>query len=203
VCTGNICRSALAERLGRVHLAAILGTADGYLKVLSAGTQAVVGSPMHPDSALVLQGLGADPGDFRSRQLTEEIAASADLILTMTRAHRSEVLRKAPRALRRTFTLHEVAELMPQVDQAALPDGPPADRARALVRQLAAARSRRPGDADDDVLDPIGLPVEVHAKIGEAIAGALIPVLTGFAALAPSSVARSRPATGQGRPGTS
>ena len=58
VCTGNICRSALGERLGRAYLADVLGQDAGAVELVSAGVQAVVGSAMHPDSALVLRGLG-------------------------------------------------------------------------------------------------------------------------------------------------
>jgi protein-tyrosine phosphatase len=56
VCTGNICRSALAERLGRAYLNQWLRDTASAIRVVSAGTQAVVGSAMHPDSALVLRG---------------------------------------------------------------------------------------------------------------------------------------------------
>jgi protein-tyrosine-phosphatase len=54
----------------------------GAIRLDSAGTQAVVGSATHPDSVLVLRGFGAEPGDFRARQLAEALAADADLTLT-------------------------------------------------------------------------------------------------------------------------
>ena len=178
VCTGNICRSALAERLGRAVLDEALDRAAADIRVTSAGTRAVVGSAMHPHSALVLAGYGAEPGDFRARQLTEAHPAEADLILTMTRAHRSDVLAVAPRALVRTFTLREAAALLAVVgDDAEFAGEAFVDRARGLVAALAAARSRRQGSADDDVRDPIGHPVEVHQEAGEAIAAALLPLL--------------------------
>ncbi len=178
VCTGNICRSALAERLGRAYLDEVLGERSGDVRLTSAGTQAVVGSAMHPDSALVLQGFGGEPGGFRARQLVDDMAIDADLALTMTRAHRREVLRLAPRALSRTFTLREAADLVRLIGvDVDLPGEGLAERARALVREMHAARPRRPGTEDDDVLDPIGLPPEVHQEVGEAIAGALIPLL--------------------------
>jgi protein-tyrosine-phosphatase len=86
VCTGNICRSALAERLGRAFLDEVMGDDAGAIRLVSAGTRAVVDSEMHPHSALVLRGFGAEPGDFRARQLAEAIVAEADLTLTMTGA---------------------------------------------------------------------------------------------------------------------
>src|SRR5947209_12318907 len=99
VCTGNICRSALAERLGRAYLDSVLGADTTSIQLSSAGTRAVVGSAMHPDTALVLEGFGGNPVDHVARQLDERIAASADLTLTMTRQHRRDVLTLAPRAL--------------------------------------------------------------------------------------------------------
>ncbi len=58
-----------------------------------------------------------------------------------------------------------------------------AERARHLVKELAAARSRRQSSADDDIRDPIGQPAEVHAEVGDAVAGALLAVLTRLVAL--------------------
>ena len=51
VCTGNICRSALAERLGRAYVAEVMGEEAGAVRVVSAGTRAVVDSAMHPRTA--------------------------------------------------------------------------------------------------------------------------------------------------------
>jgi protein-tyrosine-phosphatase len=94
VCTGNICRSAMAERLGRAFIAQVLGAHADQVRIVSAGTRAVVGSVMHPDSALVLRGFGAEAGDFRARHLVDGMVAGADLTLTMTRAHRRDVLHR-------------------------------------------------------------------------------------------------------------
>jgi protein-tyrosine phosphatase len=63
-----------------------------------------------------------------------------------------------------------------------------ADRARNLVKELAAARSRRQSGKGDDIRDPVGLPTEVHQEVGDAVAGALIPVLARIAALRPADV---------------
>ncbi|RFU21299.1 arsenate reductase/protein-tyrosine-phosphatase family protein [Geodermatophilus marinus] len=187
VCTGNICRSALAERLGRAYLDEALGDAAGQVQLSSAGVQGVEGSAMHPDSALVLRGLGGDPEGFVARRLVEDLAIDADLTLTMTRQHRRDVLKAAPRALNKTFTLREAADLVRLVGaDADLPGEGLAERARALVREMAAARSRRQGGGGDDIGDPIGLPVEAHQEAGEAVAGALVPVLARIATLQPA-----------------
>lgn len=183
VCTGNICRSPLAERLGRAYLDDRLGENGQLVRLTSAGVGAVVGSAMHPDSALVLQGYGGDPSGFVARQLVEDMAIDADLTLTMTRAHRQRVLELAPRALARTFTLREAAALVDLLGDVDLPGEGLADRARALVRELNGARSRRQAGPADDVGDPIGRPVEVHEEVGAEIAEALIPLLARIADL--------------------
>ena len=177
VCTGNICRSAFAERLGRAYLDEVMGHDADQVRLASAGTRAVVDSAMHPDSVLVLSGLGADAGDFRARQLVDGMVTGADLTLTMTRAHRQDVLHRDPRALARTFTLREAAELVERTGDVAPEGATLPERARNLVSAMAAARFQRRGGEDDDVSDPIGLPVEVHQEVGEAIAGALLPLL--------------------------
>ena len=183
VCTGNICRSALAERLGRAYLDEVLGNQASLIRLVSGGTQAVVDSAMHPHSALVLRGYGAEAGDFRARQLSDAMAVGADLVLTMTRAHRREALRLAPRGLARTFTLREAADLLRVLgDQQAVGDSF-GERARTLVGALADARSRRGSDGLDDVPDPIGGPAEAHEEAAELIVGSLLPLLGRFAAL--------------------
>jgi protein-tyrosine-phosphatase len=173
----------MAERLGRAYLDEVLGAQAGAMRLVSAGTQAVVGSAMHPHSALVLRGFGATAGDFRAQHLTESLAAQADLTLTMTRAHRREVLRLAPRGLARTFTLREAADLLGLLGEWE-PDGDGfGERARSLVKALADARTRRTAE-DDDVPDPISGPVEAHEEAGELIVGTLLPLLGAIAATA-------------------
>lgn len=193
VCTGNICRSAFAERLGRAYLDETLASDASLVRLTSAGVGAVVGSAMHPDSALVLAGFGGDPAGFTARQIVEDMPVTADLTLTMTRGHRRRVLELAPRALARTFTLREAAALLELLDGTDLPGDSLADRARILVREMNAARSRRAAAHDDDISDPIGQPVEVHEEVGAAIAEALIPLLSRIAAL-------QRPADDAGDP---
>jgi protein-tyrosine phosphatase len=179
VCTGNICRSPLAERFGRAMLAGEDGAELVHLH--SAGTRAVVGAEMHAFSADALRRLGGEPDGFLARQLQDDMAVSADLTLTMTREHRQAALARAPRALARTFTLIEAVDLLDLLgSDAELPDGTPVDRARALVTRMAGARSTRQSGRADDVPDPIGQPAEVHDHVGDTVAGAVHAVLSRF-----------------------
>ncbi|MGY1681913.1 arsenate reductase/protein-tyrosine-phosphatase family protein [Geodermatophilus sp. SYSU D01176] len=181
VCTGNICRSPLGERLTRAFLDDALGASAAAVGTSSAGTHAVVGKGMEPSSTLVLEGLGGDPSGFVAQQLTADMVDGADLVLTMTRRHRRRVLKLAPRAMFRTYTLREAGDLLQNVDVAALPSVTSLDlRARALVAALGAQRAtRRRTDRDaDDVVDPIGQRVSVHEQVGEQIFESLIPLLS-------------------------
>jgi protein-tyrosine-phosphatase len=173
VCTGNMCRSPLAERLARAWLtrAGTLGVAAS-----SAGTHAVVGAPMHPDSAAVLRRLRGDPDGFVARQLTEEIADDADLILTAARVHREIVAELCPAAGARTFTLREFAALaatVPVGDIAGIDDV--AARARALTTAAAPLRYRLAAwpPHELDVPDPVGQPMAVQEGTALAIAAAI------------------------------
>ena len=183
VCTGNICRSAMAERLGRAFLAAVMAEDAGQVRLVSAGIQAVVDSAMHPDSALVLRGFGAEAGDFRARQYVDGTATDADLTLTMTRAHRRDVLQRDPRALTRVFTLREAADLVDRLGDGAFDGATLAERARDLVKAMAGARSGRRAGEGDDIPDPIGQSLEVHDEGGTVIAQTLLPVLGRIAGL--------------------
>lgn len=182
VCTGNICRSALAERLGRAYLDDVLREDAGAIMLQSAGIRAVVDSAMHPHSALVLQSLGGDPRGFRARQLLDGMVRDADLILTMNRQHRRAVLFRVPWARARTFTLLEAADLVERLGDDVDLDGETLhERASSLVARMAAARGQRSASGKDDIRDPIGLSAEVHTEVGEAIAGALVRVLARIA----------------------
>lgn len=178
VCTGNICRSPAAERL----LAAALGP-DAGVRVASAGTHAVVGAPVSPPMAELVAGAGATSEGFAARQLARAMVEAAAAVVTMTRRHRAHVVELVPAAVRRTFTLRELARLAAAVDPAALPPGPPAERLRALVPLAAAQRGRvRADPADDDVEDPYGLDDAAYARSFAQLrpaVDALATVLTG------------------------
>ncbi|MGE0220849.1 low molecular weight phosphatase family protein [Mycolicibacterium sp.] len=161
VCTGNICRSPLAERLAAAYSVQL--DIPG-LTTSSAGTRAVIAHPMHKNAALVLESLGGEPADFAARQLTSRIAAAADLILTMTRAHRDSVLELAPQKLRSTYTLTEAAQLASKTAATALSD-------------LPALRPQINADAAPDIPDPIGQSEEVFIEVGTRIAELLPPIL--------------------------
>ncbi len=88
VCTGNTCRSPMAETLLRRALAA---AELRDVEVASAGIGAWDGSPASEGAYLVLLEQGLDISDHRARLLTRDIVDQADLILTMARSHLGRV----------------------------------------------------------------------------------------------------------------
>jgi protein-tyrosine-phosphatase len=88
VCTGNTCRSPLAEAIAR-RLAEERGLAE--LVAASAGTSAVDGQPASDGALLVGIERRLDLGGHRARQLTREIVAGADLVLAMGPHHLDRV----------------------------------------------------------------------------------------------------------------
>ncbi|MGG5170798.1 low molecular weight phosphatase family protein [Pseudarthrobacter sp. J1738] len=109
VCTGNICRSPLAERVLQAGFDALH---PGVFEVTSAGTGAIVDHSMQPEAAELVQKYGGDSDGFVSRQITPEIARAADLVLVMTTEHRSQVIQLSPALLKRTFTVREFARML-------------------------------------------------------------------------------------------
>ncbi len=86
VCTGNVCRSPMAEYLLRHYLR---GSAD--YTVSSAGLHAVPGLMASPAAIEVLREKGIDLTPHRSRLLTQELADGAELIAAMTDGHIREI----------------------------------------------------------------------------------------------------------------
>lgn len=171
VCTGNICRSPMAEHLLRAGLAA-RGVRD--VEVASAGTHGLVGEPVQRHAAAALAERGLDPSAFRARRLDADLVAEADLVLGAGREHRAAAVTLVPRAAARAFTLRELDRLLAGVDPTGLP-AEPAARARALVaaaaRQRGLAHPDRP--EDDDVADPYGGPARGYPPTARLIEASL------------------------------
>src|SRR4051812_48003489 len=145
VCTGNLCRSPVAERLAGGWARGLLrgGPELATVEIGSAGIDAPPDRAMDARSAKALIDLGGDPAGFRSRLFERSMAEEADLVLTMSRRQRREVLEKDPRGLRRTFTLLEAADLLDHADLRGLRLMPLPERTRELGVRLDAARRNR------------------------------------------------------------
>ncbi|GAA0998937.1 arsenate reductase/protein-tyrosine-phosphatase family protein [Subtercola frigoramans] len=165
VCTGNICRSPFAALYLQSKLAGVTG-----VTVSSAGTMARDGDSMTDEMGALAERFGLKPTTHAARYLVEPYIEKADLILPLTRGHRSEVVQMVPRKLLVTFTVREFARLGSlvsddEVTAAAAAGGTDAEKVKAVCRLLASRRSQGDPAADptlDDVVDPYRREDEVY-----------------------------------------
>jgi protein-tyrosine phosphatase len=164
VCTGNVHRSVLAERL----LAARLPSGSA-LRAESAGTEGWHRSRMEDTTREVLEELGGDGSGFASRPLTAQLVAGSALVLGLAREHREAAVRLAPSAMRRCFTVKEFVRLV---------DGGGAGGAGGFEAVVAAAAALRGAASpvppeEDDIADPWGRPRQELYECALEIDGAV------------------------------
>ncbi len=104
VCTGNTCRSPMAEAIAR-GLYARQERAKIPMRFLSAGVGATDGMAYSPETADAVRSVGHEMGPGRSRALTPELVRDAEVVYAMTRSHVRAVLELDPSALGRVFTI--------------------------------------------------------------------------------------------------
>ena len=110
VCSGNTCRSPMAEAIARHLLAEKLGVTEGELEkkglsVVSAGSFAMPGARAAGPALEAVRELGGDLSHHRSRPLTVELVHQSDFIFTMSRNHADAVLGLVPSAADKVATL--------------------------------------------------------------------------------------------------
>jgi protein-tyrosine phosphatase len=176
VCTGNICRSPLAQGLLESRTRALALP----VAVESCGTYARRGSPATSDAVVAAREFGLDLEGHRARPLTEHLVGRADLVLALSREHLEEVLLLVPEAAPKTFTLKELAVLV-----GALPDASAHTDPNMALDRIAEADRLRAGPGaplveDPDVRDPIGRALFMYREVGWDIGVAVDAVLTGL-----------------------
>ncbi|MCL2189899.1 MAG: low molecular weight protein arginine phosphatase [Defluviitaleaceae bacterium] len=107
VCTGNTCRSPMAEALTRKMLA----QAGVSCAVISAGISAYGASCASTHAIAVMEDEGCDLRDHRSQLFCDALAAQAKWILAMTRGHMNAILAACPGAAQKTFLLNENGDI--------------------------------------------------------------------------------------------
>ena len=115
VCTGNTCRSPMAEALCKALLAGRLGCRPDELEgrgyvVLSAGLSAMTGAPAAPHAVEIVRARGGSLHQHASRRLTPELILRADLVIAMTRDHLDALLFHVPEAADRVRLLHAAGD---------------------------------------------------------------------------------------------
>ncbi|MDP2928788.1 MAG: low molecular weight protein arginine phosphatase [Candidatus Omnitrophota bacterium] len=108
VCTGNSCRSIMAEGLLREALKK-LGKND--IIVSSAGVSAIDGFRPTRETIEVMKRDGLDVSGFRSKFLTDEMIINSDLILVMAAHHMDDIIGRIPEAASRTHMLKQYGKL--------------------------------------------------------------------------------------------
>lgn len=183
VCTGNICRSPIAEGVLRVLLEERL--ADAAPLVASAGTAGWDGRPATEEAVAAAAELGVDIAGHRARALRPDHVRAADLVIGMSAEHVERAVALEPSAAERTFTLKELVRLLE-----ALPDAEagstPLEALRARVRRADALRRDgfAPNPFDTDVVDPLGEGIPVYRAVAWEIrrwCGRLVDALVGEA----------------------
>jgi RpiB/LacA/LacB family sugar-phosphate isomerase len=107
VCTGNVCRSPMAE-----GLFARATRGRGEFRAFSAGLGAVDGQPPTPHAVAAMRELGIDISQQRSRLLTADLVREADYIFGMTHSHVDTITLLYPQTAEKTFLLREFDETL-------------------------------------------------------------------------------------------
>ena len=141
VCTGNTCRSPMAEALAKQMLAKVKGVEvdaleDAGVRVRSAGVMASGASPASAQAIQAMSQIGIDLSSHHSAALTEDLIQDADAVYTMTDNHRQAVVMHSPSAADKTYRLAPDGDIID-------PFGAPVEvytQTAAMIRQALAMR---------------------------------------------------------------
>ncbi len=114
LCTGNTCRSPMAEWITRHHLSPRIRS---HVGIQSAGTAAFEGNPIHPDAARALEEIGIRVHAHRAQRLTQSLVAWADVIYGMEQMHVEAVRALGAGAKARLFGEKTVGEVPDPIGQ--------------------------------------------------------------------------------------
>ncbi|GAB6137287.1 low molecular weight protein arginine phosphatase [Halanaerobaculum tunisiense] len=149
VCTGNTCRSSMAEALCKDLL--LKKEKEDY-EVLSAGLAADSGHRAARQAIAVLKKEGIDLTEHTTTLLTAELVTQADLILTMTYRHKLTILNNYAQITDKVYTL------------------------KGYARKLDSS-SEEETKIDLDISDPFGQPIEIYQECAQEIKGYLKKVI--------------------------
>jgi low molecular weight protein-tyrosine phosphatase len=185
VCTGNVCRSPIAEGFLRSAFEERLG--PDAPEVTSAGTMGWAGSGADPSSIRAAAERGVDIAGHRAREISDDEVARATVIVAMSPEH----LRGLDGEARsRAFTLKELVRLLE-----ALPE-PGAPSARGLSARVAEADGLRrdgfEGDpTDEGIMDPLGMPLDGFRAVARELDAWCSRLADGLAGRAPARTSGS------------
>lgn len=124
---------------------------------------------MSPEAIETAREKGLEAGALRPTQVTPELLRAADLVVTMTADHSTEVLDVAPDVAEKTFTLKELSALV-----GALPESEPSTERAIVLSRIAEVHRRRASrvagnGSPGDVRDPLGLPMDIYREVAAEI----------------------------------
>jgi protein-tyrosine-phosphatase len=181
VCTGNTCRSPMAQALFN-QLAA---RHQLPVQALSAGVSATTGTPISDQTKAILRNRGVTEALF-STELSQEILNRSSVILTMTLNHKRLVIQRYPSAIDKTFTLREYVESDPEVlaviaERASLYSDMHLKKAlnqeitKEEINQLAQLEHKLP---HDDIADPFGGDYHEYEHCANEIEGCILKLIS-------------------------
>ncbi len=147
VCTGNTCRSSMAEGIFKYLLE---NSNIENVHVSSAGINAFEGDNANEKAIYTLDKKGIDILNHKARLLTKKIIIDSDLILTMTGSHKKMIVNAVPEYSNKVYTLKEYAFI---------------------------ANNEEIHDENLDIADPFGSDYNVYEKVAEEIEAQLIKIV--------------------------
>lgn len=139
VCTGNTCRSAMAEGILKKMLEGRT-KGDSKFNIISAGIYALPGMNSTYEAILAASELGVDISQHKAHQLREDLVKKADLILVMSHTHKDYILKKFPFAHNKVFLFKKYA-------------------------QRSEFKNIQSKDEDYEIVDPLGKPIDFYRAV--------------------------------------
>lgn len=151
VCTGNTCRSPMAEGVAKQMLAQRKGVSveqleEAGVRVKSAGVMTGGGSPASLEAVQVMKGQGIDIAGHESSPLTQDLIQDADAVYTMTEGHRQAILMHSPSAADKTQCLDPAGDIIDPIGGPVEVYAQTADMIRAAIERRIDQRYADPAD---------------------------------------------------------
>jgi len=108
VCTGNTCRSSMAEAIGRDEIKK--RAMEKEIEVSSAGIYAMPGDKASPNAVEAMKDMKIDISFHKARRINHDLIEESYIILTMTESHKRELINISPASREKAFTLKEYAD---------------------------------------------------------------------------------------------
>ena len=180
VCTGNMCRSPMAEGLARAFIDREYPEMRGRFSFSSAGIAAVDGNGATPEAVKVMMEKGIDIGGHRARSVTRGMVAASDLVLTMEEMQRLEVASLAGRGETPMYLFLKLGKAARKALAARDSWQDSADGLSELLRiaemeeRTGFTMKRRPRY---EVPDPVGMPIEEYRRVVAVMEGPIEEIL--------------------------